>query len=165
MLDNFIINFNRFDVICEKVFQNTCTKLNLPTSYCYVPSESEGGATFKCWTNMNRIEGMVTEFDTLFDIRDVTTVQNRELLVLRTGFTLCFNNKKDIDLTWTHVKGNEAILPPHTMAFVINGNVNFVDKGIPRKAPPLHVIDRRPYEMNLSGQLNIILIPTRYEAK
>lgn len=165
MLDNFIINFNRFDVICEKVFQNTCTKLNLPTSYCYVPSESEGGATFKCWTNMNRIEGMVTEFDTLFDIRDVTTVQNRELLVLRTGFTLCFNNKKDIDLTWTHVKGNEAILPPHTMAFVINGNVNFVDKGIPRKAPPLHVIDRRPYEINLSGQLNIILIPTRYEAK
>jgi hypothetical protein len=114
---------------------------------------------------MNRIEGMVTEFDTLYDIRDVTTAQNRELLVLRTGFTLCFNNKKDIDLTWTHVKGNEAILPPHTMAFVISGNVNFVDKGIPRKAPPLHVIDRRPYEMNLSGQFNMLLIPTRYEAK
>lgn len=163
MLDNFIINFNRFNVVCEKVFQNTCIKLNLATSYCYMPTEESGSAIFKCWTNVGRIQGMVTGFDTLIDIRDVTTIPNRELLVLKSGFTLCFNINKDADLTWAHVKGNEVLLPPYTMAFIIDGDVNFVDKGIPKKAPPLHVIDRRPYEMNLSGQFNMLLIPTRHD--
>jgi hypothetical protein len=52
----------------------------------------------------------------------------------------------------------DHVLQPNTKALIVSGCVTFEEKGKQKQASMFNLINRRPYELNLVGKAELILI-------
>lgn len=155
MITNNIINFGWFRVIQQHVFKNTCVEYDDDVFYSCFPLV--GGPTMEMWENIGEHDGRVYGPGTFLDLRSVMHLSPRRVIVHEPGFTLCFATK-DIDAQWNYINVADYVLQPNTRALVVSGSVTFEENGKQRQASLFNLINKRPYELNLVGKAELMLI-------
>jgi hypothetical protein len=155
MLTSHIITFNGLRILQQHHFKNTCVEFDDDVFYTCFPLVV--GPTLEMWENAGKHDGKIYGPGTFLDLRGVVHLHRRRILVHESGFSLCFATKA-IDTQWHYMNVTDHVLQPNTKALVISGGVIFEENGKQKQASMFNLINRRPYELNLVGKAELILI-------
>lgn len=155
MLTSHIINFNGFRVLQQHVLKNTSIEFDDVVFFTCFPLV--GGPTLEMWDNVGEHTGRIYGPGTFLDFRSVSHLRPRRILVHESGYTICLTTKL-IDAQWRYMNVTNYILQPNTKALVISGGVVFEENGKQKQASMFNLINKRPYDLNLVGKAELILI-------
>lgn len=155
MLTNHIINFGDFRILQQHIFKNTCVEFDDDVFFSCL--SLVGGPTIEMWDNVGEHDGRIYGPGTFLDLRSIMHLRPRRVLVHESGFTLCLATKA-INAQWHYMNVADYVLQPNTRALVVSGGVTFEESGKQRQASLFNLINKRPYELNLVGKAELILI-------
>lgn len=158
MLRSHIINFDGFRILQQHLLKNTCVEFDDDVFFtCF---SLVGGPTIEMWDNVGEHDGRIYGPGTFLDFRSISHLRPRRVLVRESGFTICYVTKViDAQLhQLRYINVADYVLQPNTKALVISGGVTFEENGRQKQASMFNLINKRPYELNLVGKAELILI-------
>jgi len=155
MLTSHIISFNGLRILQTHHLKNTCVEFDDDVFFTCFPLV--GGITTELWDNFGEYNGIYGP-GTFLDLRSINHLRPRRALIYESGFTLCMSTPKVINPQLHYINVADYVLQPNTKALVISGGVTFEENGKQKQASMFNLINKRPYELNLVGKAELILI-------
>lgn len=150
---NCIIKYDDFSLIIHQLLGGTW--VTFEDQVCYTIFPTDCGPTIQMWNGTDSMFGQIHGPGTFIDLRSIM-YNKRDVLVHKDGFSHCL--AINIDRSVTYISGNNIVLPSDIMGLVVNGQVEFNDRGQTKHASRYDLIVARPYELSLSGQAELLLI-------
>jgi hypothetical protein len=147
-----IVRYPGFRLVQHQLIKNTFVTFSDRVDFSFFPHS--GGPTVRNISGVDHYNGIRSP-GSYMDLREISK-GTREVFVIETGYTCCFTAVVGA-IMMSYSRGTETILPPNTMAIILNGSVEFNDRGKIKKANQYNLIVKRPYEVTLLGEAEIAL--------